>query len=441
MPVNGLPHDEITWINHAGYQLRTGQVRLICDPWLSGSAFDQGWDLLVPTSFSASELGKATHIWFSHEHPDHFSPADIRQIDPSQRSQITVLYQRTRDRRVASFCDKLGLKVQEVDAGIPFDIGPGVRGIIGIVGRDSWLHVETPSHTYLNMNDCVAERAEHYEAVRRASARPLDVLFTQFSYANWAGNRGDRQIMQRQASDKIKQMRRNIAETAPRFLIPFASFVFFSNLENFYLNEGVNTIEEVFALFDSAERPCIVLYPGDVWTPGTPHDSAARNISYAVARTAIQPRHDRRPVSFEELQRLASDCARRLAQHNNLWAIRLLELLDVFVPLAVRLEDLGTTVVYRPGQRLSVVDGIRPDISCSADAFAQCLRVDYGADTLLINGRFQIEQPGGLARLSRAFGVNRQNNQGVSFPWGVLSTQLLALRALCPSRARLLRAP
>jgi UDP-MurNAc hydroxylase len=269
---------------------------LICDPWLSGSAFDQGWDLLVPTRFSASELGEATHIWFSHEHPDHFSPADIRQIDPSQRSQITVLYQRTRDRRVASFCDKLGLKVQEVDSGIPFDIGPGVRGIIGIVGRDSWLHVETPSHTYLNMNDCVAERAEHYDAVRRASTRPLDVLFTQFSYANWAGNRGDRQIMQRQASDKIEQMRRNIAETAPRFLIPFASFVFFSNLKNFYLNEGVNTIDEIFALFDSAERPCIVLYPGDVWTPGTPHDSAARNISYAAARTAIQPRHDRRPA-------------------------------------------------------------------------------------------------------------------------------------------------
>jgi hypothetical protein len=298
------------------------------------------------------------------------------------------------------------------------------------VDSDSWLHVETPSYTYLNLNDCVLDRTEHYEAVHCASTRPLDVLFTQFSYANWAGNRGDKQSMQRQATDKIEQMRRNIAHTAPRFLVPFASFVFFSNTENFYLNEGSNTISEIFNLFDLPERPCVVLYPGDVCTPGGLHDSTSRVARYAVARAAIEPRHERRLVSLEELQRLASNCARRLAQHNHLWAVRLLELMRVLAPLVVRLDDLDTTILYRPGKSLVVVEDAAADISCSADAFAQCLRADYGADTLLVNGRFQVEQPNGLTRLRQAFGINRHNNRGIDFPWGLLSTRFLALGTL-----------
>jgi len=416
--------DEITWINHAGFQLWTNGIRLVCDPWLTGSAFDRGWDLLVPAHFSVEDLSRATHIWLSHEHPDHFSPGDIRQIDPARRSQITVLFQRTRDRRVAAFCVELGFRVQELDEGVPFDLAPGVRGVIGVVGADSWLHIETPSFTYLNVNDCILSHDRHMAQVRRALARPLDVLFTQFSYANWAGNRGDTHAMRVQAIDKIKEMHRLVAHLRPRFLVPFASFVFFSNEENFYLNEGANTVDTVFDLFDLPDRPCVVLYPGDVWSPGHPHDSRPRLARYASARAQIKPLHEPRPISLDALQQLAVRCAERLAVRNHLQFVKLMEWGGLIEPLIIHLGDLGVTIAYRPGRKLDVVTAAVPHVVCSSDAFSQSLRSDYGVDTLLVNGRFQVARPDGQARLSRAFAINRYNAQGIAFPWGVLAARL-----------------
>ncbi len=124
--------DEITWINHAGFQLRSGAISLVCDPWLSGSAFGNGWNLLSPTRFTAEQLGQATHFWLSHEHPDHFSPHDLRSVPAEQRPKITILFQHTRDRRVAKFCESLNFRVLELSPLTPLDLG-GVSVTIDVV--------------------------------------------------------------------------------------------------------------------------------------------------------------------------------------------------------------------------------------------------------------------------------------------------------------------
>lgn len=77
----------IEWVNHASFVLDHGGVRLISDPWISGTAFDHGWKHLVPTQFSFDDFATITHIWFSHEHPDHFSPRNIQAIPADVRSQ------------------------------------------------------------------------------------------------------------------------------------------------------------------------------------------------------------------------------------------------------------------------------------------------------------------------------------------------------------------
>lgn len=51
-----------------------------------------------------------THIWFSHEHPDHFAPGNLFKIPKKFREKTTVLYQETMDRKVAAFCKKLEFK-------------------------------------------------------------------------------------------------------------------------------------------------------------------------------------------------------------------------------------------------------------------------------------------------------------------------------------------
>src|SRR5438067_7468032 len=54
-------------LNHASYVLTARDVRLMTDPWLFGSAFNNGWDLISETKFSLDDFREITHIWFSHE--------------------------------------------------------------------------------------------------------------------------------------------------------------------------------------------------------------------------------------------------------------------------------------------------------------------------------------------------------------------------------------
>ena len=65
----------IKFINHASVIIGDGEKFILSDPWYSGEAFHKGWNLLYETKETDVEeiLTGITHIWISHEHPDHFS--------------------------------------------------------------------------------------------------------------------------------------------------------------------------------------------------------------------------------------------------------------------------------------------------------------------------------------------------------------------------------
>ena len=66
---------QVTLINHACVRIAIGDAVILCDPWLSGPAFNNGWDLLIKTPMDLDAvMAGVTHIWVSHEHPDHFVP-------------------------------------------------------------------------------------------------------------------------------------------------------------------------------------------------------------------------------------------------------------------------------------------------------------------------------------------------------------------------------
>ena len=94
----------LEFVNHASYILDASKqgVRLLTDPWLEGNAFNNGWGLLAKTTFRYEDFGSITHLWFSHEHPDHFSPPNLKKIPEDARKKITVLFQKTATARWSS---------------------------------------------------------------------------------------------------------------------------------------------------------------------------------------------------------------------------------------------------------------------------------------------------------------------------------------------------
>ena len=107
----------IQFINHASIIISDNENAILTDPWYSGSIFNKGWNLICDTSDDEIEklINKITHIWISHEHPDHFSPAffiKFKKLIIDRK--IKILFQYTRDKRVVNFLKSKHLDVIEI---------------------------------------------------------------------------------------------------------------------------------------------------------------------------------------------------------------------------------------------------------------------------------------------------------------------------------------
>ena len=81
---------KIIFLNHASFILLSGKNKILVDPYLFGKAFNNGWSLLQEVDHE-KEIKNVTHIFFSHEHPDHFSIPFLKKIKPENRNFITIL--------------------------------------------------------------------------------------------------------------------------------------------------------------------------------------------------------------------------------------------------------------------------------------------------------------------------------------------------------------
>src|SRR5665213_106462 len=178
----------ITWVNHSSFVVEDGQSRLICDPWIDGSVFNNGWNLLSPTRWTYEDFRGLTHIWFSHEHPDHFSPPNLQKIPPDVRGRLEVLYQPTKDRKVLDYCKKLGFRTRELPPFTWIPLGDSMRVKCGpFPTYDSWILFDVSGFKVLNLNDCQVRNAQMARDLLKTTG-PIDVLLSQFSYACWVGN-------------------------------------------------------------------------------------------------------------------------------------------------------------------------------------------------------------------------------------------------------------
>ena len=94
---------EIEFVNHASVIVKGKNTSILTDPWYQGDAFNKGWNLLTETSDDDAEiiLKKITHIWISHEHPDHFSILFFKKFsDLIIKRSIKIIFQ-----NVSTFLD------------------------------------------------------------------------------------------------------------------------------------------------------------------------------------------------------------------------------------------------------------------------------------------------------------------------------------------------
>jgi UDP-MurNAc hydroxylase len=408
------------WVNHASFIIRSGSVSLLCDAWLEGTAFNQGWSLLSPTKLSYEDFASITHIWFSHEYADHFNPPNLRNIREDYRRRIKVLFHYTKDKRVVNLCKALGFDTQELPEWETVEIAPDFKMISGMQGLiDSWSAIFAEGKTLLNMNDCVFDRQRDLEKVKQSVGK-TDVLMSQFSYATWVGNPDDRVTHKKHADHKLAEMSRQIQVFQPGQFIPFASYVFFSHAENSYMNMSSNRIGNVFHyLTRELNIPTLVLYPGDHWEVGTPYDSTEAIRRYdADLHRALESEPTRtKSVSLDQLQEAAHALVLKFSARNNQL------LLNALPPAVIYLSDLDIHLALSFRTGIKAVEECQPDIILSSDSLLNCLTTDWGGETLVINGRFQVPPGGRPRRFFWIFRVPRHNSIGTHLDLRFLGRQ------------------
>jgi UDP-MurNAc hydroxylase len=414
----------IEWVNHASFIFRDGEASLITDPWISGPAFNNGWELLSLSKISPQDFAGITHIWFSHEHPDHFSPPNLREIPEALRKSITVLYHETRDKRVIKLCKGLGFQTREMPEGEATAISSRTQLTVGPNDLiDSWLAIRSGGKLLLNLNDCVFNDSAELAKIHRKQGDAF-VLLTQFSYANWVGNPEDIASHRRHAERKREQIRRQVEIFRPQHLIPFASYVIFAHEENFCFNREINQITDIFR-FTSEKLgvPTVVLYPGDTWEIGAVHDSSAALTKYAAdyqAALARGPVNRSKSVTLDQLRAASETYLRKIYAKN-----RKLVLQMAIPPAAVYLRDLGISVNVSVQNGIQAVDTPmeKTDIILSADSLQYCYSFDWGGDTLAVNGRYEVPPGGNPERFFWNFRPAMYNASGHSIGYRFLLTQ------------------
>jgi UDP-MurNAc hydroxylase len=214
-------------------------------------------------------------------------------------------------------------------------------------------------------------------------------------------------------------MATQISALQPKVVIPFASMAYFSNVENSYLNDHVNSPKEAHDCIARAGKQAVVLYPGDSWQPGAVHDNKPALDRYAAIygnRDALPLRQPGASVQIDTLREQFAKYSSRLFKRNSrliMTILRYIPKLGAFHPVSIRLTDLNTNV------SLSVIDGFRVipsencDVSMHSSSLSFIFMNEFGYDTLTVNGRFEAT-PKGFSRMTRSLAVGSLNAMGLS---------------------------
>ena len=433
---------KLTFINHASYVVESISSILIVDPWVEGTAFDNGWSLLDKSITNKAlvkyltKTDKEKYVWLSHEHSDHFSIPFMKSLKET-KADIKFIFQKTLDGRVAQFIKKMGFSV--IESNDKLEVLDAELSIVTFPhgGGDSYSLTMLNDFSILNINDCVIDDEAGAELVLRNYKKyttNIDLLLTQFGYANWVGNQDEVQLRKDSATEKLKRILLQVRKFDPKAVVPFASFVYFSDPENFYTNDSQNTPEDVARLFEQNKilRKLVVLKPWDVLNlkNSLEQDLIERNnnISHWVSlfrEINPQPANENK-ASLADIEKSYDSYRRKIFKHF-LRAPSLLEKANFLTPIKFYLHDLDVNVVlsYREGLKIDTGRKQNCDISLSVSTLNFILRAEYGANTTHVNGKFERISDGGVTRFSRHFAPQEYMKMGYGLNHPVITLRVL----------------
>lgn len=406
----------IEFVNHSCIILTHNNVSLAMDPWIEGSVFNNSWDLLINTPLKSIEsLKKTQFIWFSHEHPDHFNPPNLKIF--SNRNNF--LFQKTIDKRVVKFLAKISPNINEIDFNETLQLSKNFSiQVIPFQYLDSMSIVRIENLTILNLNDCDIKNDFQLNFIKKLTG-PIDILLVQFSYAIGKSNKNNKAEREKWANEISKKLSKNIKFLNPKIVIPFASFCFFSKNDNFYMNDSINKIETIINYL-SKENPKIkflCFYPGDTWDFKSDFTNTANFTKYREAYQKIKVLPlDENIVDYNTLYNSSYKFINSTKKKNNLFYFYIFFNKNKY-SISFKLTDTNKIYLFDFDKGLretTVFDPKKPWCSLTSQSLNNLFSSGYGYDSLVIGGRFESNKVG-LKSLNKIFKFQAKNYQNIYY--------------------------
>ena len=412
----------IRFVNHASVVITRDDVSLLSDPWYTGTAFHEGWSLLYENEKEdiLNVINEITHIWISHEHPDHFSiPFFKRCFRQLKERKIKILFQKTKDKRVFKYLNSLGLDVQELENKKTYFLSKNFK--IKCVKNgfyDSALLFEIEGKKIFNLNDCPIHEIEEIKKFQKENGS-CDVLLTQFSYAAWKGGKENLIWRQQAAEEKVDTIINQALIFSAKIVIPFASFIRFSNTMNHYLNDSINTTDILIKKIQQNNFKLFFLKPMEKQNLNEISQNPSSIEFWKKKYNDINNQSlitYQKNTTIEELQKLYEEYIKRIFKKNAYWMVWLaskLKIFGSFQKVNIFIKDINTTIILDLLSKNLIITKEEPHLIMNSESIKFIFLNNFGFDTLTVNGCFEENKKNGFVRASKALAIENLNNLGI----------------------------
>ena len=370
----------VHYLNHASLLVELGEVRLLFDPWLEGTAFSGGWGLRYDNPDAFHVAATATHLWISHWHSDHLHAPSLQKLatmNPSIAVLANVSANFTMVDRMAGF----GFEdVRALGEREPMELGGRTTVTrYPTAGIDNMLHITSDEWSLLNYNDCNLP-ARAIQSLRRHIG-PIDILFTNYNHAGKLFDRDDDETRKQQL---LQVLALTTEALDPTRVVPFASNHYYRTAESADQNTSMLDFDDLDEVA-RADARYVVPRIGDVVdfeSPANPTIDARRP---PLTPSELETHDYGDSISWEQLvDEVSSRCEALQGQFLNLGRLA--------VPhLVVRLTDHDRNLRLGLGERAREADpGEAPHIEAHSQAMRIWLARRFGDDTFVAGAHFRV---------------------------------------------------
>ncbi len=366
----------IDYLNHASVLISVDKIKLLIDPWFSGSCFGEGWGLRFDNPKAIEMAATASHLWISHFHSDHFHLPTLKQIIDVNPG-IILIGNESYNFKLNQVGQKIGFEeIISFEERKELDIGGNVHLTrYPTTGIDNMLLIRSKYGTILNYNDCNLPGWTQKRLAKKIG--PIDIFMTNFNHA------GKLLVSPPINHLEIKnKLKKNFVDNYKyfhcRYIFPFASYHYYKAPESIEQNESMLVLSDLTRLGTNILD--IEIGNQLVFSNGTAELIPAK-VCIKPNRIDMKTRSD--SAEFNDLIIAAEQYIKTLQK--NYWFF-IYALPDLFI----RITDLDITVRLSSSKGLSRVKDIEPHIAANSSVIKHWFTDLYGTDNFVVGAHFEI---------------------------------------------------